>query len=333
MRVSLSCFAVALPFLVIAGGSQSASKVQTSQSQSKKISKPEFEKLMGSLSNWGRWGKDDQLGTINLITPEKRRKAAALVTEGFSVSLARDADTQKAVDNTDPFEHVMSLKVGDEFNMDKYSVFFHGFAHTHFDALSHVYYEGKMYNGFPETSVTAEGAAFLDATNYENGIFTRGVLVDIPKLRNVPYLETTDLVTPADLEAWEKKTGIHIQSGDAVLIRTGRWARRAATGPWDIGNHSAGLDPSCAQWFKKRDVALLGGDGASDAIPSPIEGVSFPIHYLMLVAMGTPMLDQADFEQLAKEAAKRNRYTFLLTFAPIRIKGGTGSLVNPTAVF
>lgn len=302
-------------------------------SKAGKMTKVDFEKMVKDLSNWGRWGKDDQLGTINLITPVKRREAAAQVTEGFAVSLARDADTQKAVDNTTPFEHEMSLAVDGEFNMDKYSVFFHGFAHTHFDAPSHTYYEGRMYNGFPVAAVTADGAKYLSAVNYRDGVFTRGVLVDIPSLRNVPYLDTTDLITSQDLDAWEKKTGVHIGHGDAVFIRTGRWARRAAKGPWDIGNHSAGLDPSTARWLKERDIALLGGDAASDAIPSLVDGVNFPIHILMLVSMGTPMLDQCDLEVLAKAAASRNRYTFLLTVAPIRIKGGTGSLVNPIALF
>ena len=312
-----------------AGKSQARSSANASPQTAKAV----FEKMMTDLSNWGRWGKEDQLGTINLITPEKRREAARQVTEGFSVSLARDTDTEKAIDNANPLEHKMSIGVDDEFNMDSYSVFFHGFGHTHFDALSHVFYQGRMYNGFPQTSVTSEGAKYLAATNYAEGIFTRGVLVDIPRLRNVPYLETADRITASDLDAWEKKTGVHIQSGDAVFIRTGRWARRAAVGPWDIGSQSAGLDPDCARWFKQRGISLLGGDGASDAIPSPVAGVNFPIHLLVIVAMGTPMLDQCDLENLAKAAASRNRYTFLLTFAPIRLKGGTGSLVNPIAVF
>jgi kynurenine formamidase len=339
MSVKCSSVYLAVGFAFAAGWMSTrtpaagVSRAQSSANSAQTTTKAEFEKMMTDLSNWGRWGKDDQLGTINLITPAKRREAAAQVTEGFSVSLARDTDTEKAIDNANPLEHKMSVGVDNEFNMDSYSVFFHGFGHTHFDALSHVFYQGRMYNGFPQTSVTSNGAKYLAATNYADGVFTRGVLVDIAALRNVPYLQTTDLITTNDLDAWEKKTGVHIQSGDAVFIRTGRWARRAALGPWDIGSHSAGLDPSTARWMKQRNIALLGGDGASDAIPSPVEGVNFPIHLLVIVAMGTPMLDQCDLENLAKSAATRNRYTFLLSFAPIRLKGGTGSLVNPIAVF
>jgi kynurenine formamidase len=298
-----------------------------------KLTKADFEKMMKELSNWGRWGKSDQAGTVNLITPAKRKAAAALVTEGYSVSLSRDTDTQPAVDNGSPFIHKMNLGVDNEFNMDEYSISFHGFAHTHLDALSHVFYQGQMYNGFPQSSAKPGGAEFLAVTAYREGIFTRGVLVDIPWLRHVPYLEATDVIYPEELDAWEKKTGVHIQSGDAVFIRTGRWALRAAKGPWDIAAHSAGLYASCARWFKQRDIAILGGDTANDVLPSRIDGVTFPLHQLLLVAMGTPMFDQCDLEPLAKAAATRNRWTFLLTAAPLRAAGGTGSPLNPIATF
>jgi len=298
-----------------------------------RVAQSDIDRMMKELSNWGRWGKSDQMGSVNLITPAKRKAAAALVTEGYSVSLARDTDTQKAVDNDSPFVHKMSPPVDGQFNMDEYSVFFHGFAHTHFDALSHVFYRGQMYNGFPQSAIKPEGAGALAVTAYRDGILSRGVLIDIPRLRNVPYLETTDVIYPDELDAWETKTGIRIESGDIVFIRTGRWARRAAKGPWDIASHSAGLYATCARWLKQRDIAMLGGDAASDALPSGVPGVTFPIHRLLLVAMGTPMLDQCDLEPLAKAAAARNRWTFLLTVAPLRATGGTGSPLNPIATF
>jgi kynurenine formamidase len=298
-----------------------------------RLTKADFEKMMKDLSNWGRWGKSDQMGTVNLITPAKRKAAAALVTEGYSVSLSRDTDTQQAVDNDSPFIHKMNPGVDNEFNMDEYSISFHGFAHTHMDALSHVFYQGQMYNGFPQSSVKPGGAEFLAVTAYREGIFTRGVLVDVPWLRQIPYLEATDVIYAEELDAWEKKTGVHIQSGDAVFIRTGRWALRAAKGPWDIAANSAGLYASLARWFKQRDIAILGGDTSNDALPSRIDGVTFPLHELLLVAMGTPMFDQCDLEPLAKAAAARNRWTFLLTAAPLRATGGTGSPLNPIATF
>ena len=318
--------------LALAGGLVLFS-MQAQTTSSHNLSGTYVDRMMKERSNWGRWGKSDELGTVNLITPAKRKSAAALVTEGVAVSLSRDTDARKTIDNQAPFVHKMSIAVDGQFNMDDDSIFFHGFGHTHFDALSHVFYKGQMYNGFPQTAAQSAGMTALAVTAYKNGIFTRGVLIDIPRLRNVPYLDTDAVIYPEDLDAWEKKTGIHIESGDAVFIRTGRWARRAAKGPWDIGAHSAGLHASCARWFRQRDIAVLGGDTANDAIPSGVQGASFPLHTLLLVAMGTPMFDQCDLEELSNAAAARNRWTFLLTAAPLRVSGGTGSLANPIAVF
>jgi kynurenine formamidase len=297
------------------------------------LTKGQFDQLFKRLSNWGRWGKEDQLGTLNLITPERRREAAALVRSGISVSLARDLNAVKSVDNPDPFRDTMSLGVDGKFNMDTYSVNFHGFAFSHLDALSHTYYDGHLYNGFPDVSTTSAGAGKLDTAQYRNGIFTRGVLVDVPWLRGLPYLDKNAYVAGRDLDAWEAKTGVHIHSGDAVLIRTGRWAMRDAKGPWEISSASAGLDPSAIEWLHERDVALLMSDAAHDAIPSAVEGVDFPIHVLAIVAMGMPLADQCDLEAVAREVRRMHRDTFLLTLAPVRIRGGTGALINPIATF
>jgi kynurenine formamidase len=297
------------------------------------LTKPQFEQLFKQVSNWGRWGKDDQLGTLNLITPARKREAAALVKAGISVSLARDLNEEKSIDNPDPFRDTMNLGVDGKFNMDTYTANFHGFAFSHFDALSHTYYDGHLYNGFPDISITSTGATKLDAAQYRDGIFTRGVLVDVPWMRGLPYLEKNAYVSGKDLDAWEAKTGIHIHSGDAVIIRTGRWALRDAKGPWDIANASAGLDPSAIAWLHKRDAAFLVSDAAHDAIPSSVSGVDFPIHVLAIVAMGMPLADQCNLEEVAKRAQELHRYTFLLTLAPVRIKGGTGALINPIATF
>src|SRR5579871_4066532 len=196
------------------------------------LTKADVDRLMTQLSNWGRWGKTDQMGTVNLITPEKRRNAAKLVTDGMSISLSRNTDSTKAVDNDAPFGHKMMLGVGGQFNMDEYTVAFHGFANTHFDSLSHVYYQGKMYNGYPQSTITDRGAEQLAVTAFRDGFLTRGVLIDMAWLKGVPYLEPSTPIYPDDLDAWEKKTGIKVSSGDAVFIRTGRWARRAEKGPW-----------------------------------------------------------------------------------------------------
>jgi len=290
---------------------------------------------MSELSNWNRWGKTDQMGSVNLITPAKRKQAAALVTEGVSISLAHNTDTQKSADNSSPFKLKMvatGAHPAGQFVVDDYEVTYHGLAHTHMDALCHMSWNGKLYNGIPMTAVTDEGATQLAVTAYKNGIFTRGILVDIPRLKGVPYLEPGAAIYPEDLEAWEKKAGVKIGAGDVVFIRTGRWARRAAKGAWDPAS-IAGLYATCAKWLKARDVAMVGSDAATDVMPSGVEGVVQPMHQLLLIAMGTPIFDNCDLETLGDEAAKRNRWSFLITASPIAVTNGTGSPLNPIAVF
>src|SRR4029453_8284872 len=133
-----------------------------------------------------------------------------------------------------------------------------------------------MYNGFSQQEVTEKGAGKLAITNFKNGILTRGILMDIPRLKGVPYLQPGTAIYPGDLDAWEKKAGIKVGSGDVVFIRTGRWALRDAKGPWNISSNSAGLDAACARWLKSRDAAVLGSAAASDVMPSGVPGVLQP---------------------------------------------------------
>ena len=291
---------------------------------------------MESLSNWGRWGDDDQLGAMNLITPETRLAAAKLVTQGVSVSLARDVEKLEAIDNPSPFGHTM-LNVGlnnpTQFVSDTYQVSYHGYAHTHMDSLCHMAYGGKMYNGYPQAEVVAEGAPRLAVTNYKEGIFARAVLMDIPRLKGLDWLEPGTPIYPSDLDAWEEMSGAKVGSGDVVLIRTGRWALRDSEGPWNVSQRSAGLHASAAKWLRERDAAILGSDAASDVSPSLVDGVGQPIHQLVIIAMGMPIFDNLDLEAVAAEAARQERWEFLLTAAPIAVGGGTGSPFNPIATF
>ena len=294
-----------------------------------------LEQWMASLSNWGRWGEDDELGTLNLITAEKRRQAAALVTEGVSVSLAFDLAKEASANNEFPLEH--SLRVhendGGVFAEDTYTLRYHGFAHSHVDALCHIFHQGKMYNGFPRSAVKPDGAEQLGVQAMKQGIFTRGVLVDVPWLKDLPYLEPGTAVRVEDLEAWERKTGIHIASGDVLLVRTGLYKRRHEVGSWNLTERAAGLHATVVAWLKARDVATVGSDGTNEVFPSGIEGMPFPIHRLAVVALGMPLLDNLNLEDLAREAQARKRWTFLFVAAPLRVPGGTGSPLNPLAVF
>jgi kynurenine formamidase len=298
------------------------------------LTKLDVLNIVDEISNWGRWGANDELGAINLITPEKRRQAAKLVRDGISVSMARDVETEKAADNPNPFVHTM-LSDGQTLHAqwcsDNFSVSYHGFAHSHIDALCHYVHEQTLYNGISAKVVTSDGARKLDIHNLKEGIFTRGILVDLPALKGLDYLEPGTAIYPEDLEAWEKKAGVTISSGDAVLIYTGRWARREAVGPWS--GSQAGLHATAARWLGKRDISVLGSDGGSEVSPSGIPGVNSPVHLLMLHALGVPMLDNLDLEALGAKAAELNRWDFLLTVAPLPVQGGTGSPLNPIATF
>lgn len=299
--------------------------------------KATIDRWMKELSNWGRWGKEDQMGTVNLITPAKRKQAAALVREGVSVSLARNTEKQTAPDNPSPFVHEMRATgknpAGGQFSVDQYSVSYHGYAHTHMDSLCHMFFEGRMYNGYSTDEITTTGANRLAVTAFKNGIFTRGILLDMAHHKGVPYLDTSVAILPSDLDAWEKKAGVQVSSGDVVFLRTGRWARRAAKGPWDAAANSAGFHASCVPWLRKRDVAMVGSDAASDAMPSAVAGVRQPVHQLLLIAMGTPIFDNCDLEAVGEACRSRKRWEFLLTAAPIAVTGGTGSPLNPIATF
>jgi kynurenine formamidase len=214
--------------------------------------------------------------------------------------------------------------------MDNYNVSFHGMGLTHLDALCHASYQGKLYNGFSADSINAQGCMQDSVFVLREGIVTRGVLIDIARMKGVDYLEPGTPIYPEDLAEWENQTGVKVSPGDAVFVRSGRWAMRAAKGP---GSSFAGLHASCARWLHDRGVAILGGDADPEVAPSQIEGVSVPIHLLTLVAMGMPLFDECDLEAVGKEAADRKRWVFLFTAGPLVVRGGTGAPINPIAVF
>ena len=321
----------ATTILLVAGLKMAIHSAQ-SGSAPPQVSKADFERWRSELSNWGRWGKDDQIGAMNLITPAKRRQAAALVREGVSVSLARDADTEKAVDNPDPYEHRMIAP-----GFDRFAVAPHGVAHTHLDSLAHMDHDGVFYNGYRPDSdaVMKNGHTRNSIINLKNGIFTRGVLVDLPRLKGVPYLEPGTPIYAQDLEAWEKFAGVKVTAGDALFIRTGRWVRRAALGPFDTSRTGRRVGPSASMipWLRQRDIALLGSDYPPSVAPSDLDGETGAVHDFVLVSLGVHVFDNCDLDALAEAAAARKRWDFLLTVAPLPIRGATGSPVNPIATF
>lgn len=297
-----------------------------------------FAALFERCSNWGRWGADDERGTLNLITPERTVRAAALVHSGETVSCSRPLNTVPDIENVRPVTHLM-LRAGDVAGTtgmgttgDYFAIASHGFGHSHLDALCHVVWRGQLYNGRPASAVLSTGATANAITIGEGGIVTRGVLLDIPRLRGVEWLEPGTAIEPSDLEAAETAQRIRVSEGDALLVCTGRERRRAARGPWKASSELAGLRYTCGPWLRDRGVALMGSDGGNDVLPSGCD-VGFPIHVLCLVALGMQLFDNLGLDALATACAARDRWEFLLAVAPLRILGGTASPVNPIAVF
>lgn len=290
----------------------------------------EFDAMFQQIKNWNRWGANDQLGSVNLITEAKRKDALKLARSGLTVSLVHNPLTDKADDNASPFEHTMNAG----FTTDTYRVSYHGYSHSHLDALCHILYKDQTYNGYARAEVnTAKGCTKLGIDNLKQGVITRGVLIDIPRLKGVEYLEPGTAIYQEDVEAWEKMAKVKIASGDAILLRTGRWARRAKVGPWAVGRNAAGFHASIVPWIKARGVAIVGSDAASEVTPTLVAGVNLPVHTLLITALGINILDNQDLEQLAETAAKLKRWEFMITINPMPITGGTGSPLNTIATF
>ena len=299
------------------------------------VSQAQFDEWVGTLSNWGRWGPDDEIGTLNLITPEKRKEASSLIQNGVTVSLARNTDNIESVDNPCPVEWEM-INATRNGASDRIAFrCIHGLGTTHIDGFGHRFFDGKMWNGveMAQTVTMEEGAKVNSVLTMKDGIVTRGVLYDIPRLKGVDYLEPGYRVTVDDLEAWEEMTGVSVGPGDAMLFRWGRWARREAEGPFDTWEESAGLDNTVIPWLKERDISILGWE-TPGYTPRP-EGdlPTLSLHDFALTMLGIHLIDRSDLGALADMAAAQGRWEFMLTIAPLPIPNGTGSPVNPIAIF
>ena len=301
----------------------------------------DFLRAMEELSNWGRWGPDDELGAANFITPVKRKAAAALVTEGVSLSLAHDVIQAEAVDGGTYLDRRV-LRIGPNGASDQYQYTgsYHGAIHSHLDSVDcHVMFEGKGYNGVPMEAVEAAGGCPKGSIHaLRDGIVTRGVLFDATLLpgRATPegWLEPGEAITWADLETLEAIEDVRVSEGDVILLYTGRWKRRATLGPWPTSEGVAGYQADVAYFLKERGVSFIGHDMWNDVSPHGFpQSVGLPLHRLALVALGVSIFDNLDFERLAEEARRLNRYAFLFTAAPLRIEQGMGSPINPIATF
>ncbi len=331
MRLTMRC----LPILALLAVTLHSQQPGPPNPRHAPVTKAQVDRWMSELSNWGRWGKDDQLGALNLVTMEKRRQAMALAKTGAVVSLERKIVPSKAPDETraDGKPHGVSYfdirfktfppgdpRGNDGFSSDIQESHVHG-PMTHLDALCHDSADGKLYNGFPLNDTVSQevGCTRLGLDNLKEGIVTRGILIDMTRLKSAASRGQDAPVYVDDIEAWEKQTGITVSAGDALFAYNPRRNDQPA-------GASVGFDLSVVPWMKARGVAVTSNVMA-------IADDRHADHKLVLVALGTYLLDGVALEGLADTAARLNRWEFMLVVAPLQVPGSTGSIVNPLAMF
>ena len=248
-------------------------------------------------------------------------------------------------DNPSPAVHVFSLlhdipisEAGLTFGMCWLGMGSHGDAYTHVDALNHVGYKGKLYNGKPVSTLTSRGSEWGSVTAYSTGLVGRGVLLDAARYRGVDWLEPGEAVTRAELEDIERKQGVRLGEGDILVFRTGHHARRLKLGPWSneyppAGTGKAGLHVDTIPWMHERKIAAFLPDGDGETVPSNVEGLPYPIHPLQLTAMGMLISDSLQLEELAAAVTEEGRFEFMVVGLPLRLPGATGTPWNPIAIF
>ncbi len=303
------------------------------------------------LSNWGRWGDDDTRGALNMITPQKALEAIALVEEGRTVNLMHMAEFHPSVDGWRfwPGEKWLTSvnpetgEVGTGAALDAIRFSTHDGTLSHLDAICH--YDRRppladidpdyrvTYNNHrhPRTELSCQGD--VGVMGMGEGYVTRAVLVDMPLMKRVEWLEPSTPIFIEDLEAWEEFAGVTIGEGDALLIRTGRWAKREAEGPWKYDQGGAGLHASVLPWLRERDVSLLVGDAVTDVQPSGVEGFGRPVHTISMVAMGLPLVDNGYLEDVAATAREFQRWEFMLSWLINQSDGGTAVPFSGVATF
>ena len=315
----------------------------STQDPAVKVTLETLERWETELSNWGKWGPKDQRGALNYITPEKTIQATRLVEDGVTVTLGHFVNEDKAIDSGNfwPTNHQMtSLDPNTGLPLaalDAMSFSLHDGQLSHMDALCHyaTQRDGKaiIFNGYPQ-DMTANGCiGDLAIDDMGPGYVTRGILVDMPLLRGVDWLEPSTPIYVSDLEEWEAFAGITVSPGDVLFIRGGRWARREALGPWNYARGGAGLHASVLPWLKERGVSLLVGDAVNDVQPSGVAGINRPIHTMTQVFIGLPLVDNGYLEDVAREAASRERWEFMVSWQITKVPNGTASPFNAIATF
>lgn len=303
---------------------------------------PEFHDIAKRVNNWGRWGRDDEIGTLNLITDEVVRTAAAGVRTGRRVPLALPlqgdgVQTGMIPGRINPLHSMVAVNMemfgpGTVATSDD-AVTMGLQAATHWDALTHVSHSGKLYNGRPADSITPHGGSAFSGIDKVEHLVSRGVLLDVARARGVDRLDGAHAVTPDDLEAAEDLAATKVRAGDIVLVRTGQIQQYLAGDKHAYAYPSPGLSVHTPEWFHTRDVAAVADDTLTfEIVPPEIENLWLPVHALDLVEMGMLQGQNWNLEPLSEACAEESRYAFLLTATPEPFTGGTGSPVAPVAI-
>ena len=302
----------------------------------------EFLELARKVNNWGRWGDDDEIGTLNLITPEVVRRAAECIRRGavfpLAVPLSLDGpQTGTIPGRINPLRTMVAINeplTGDpsEFCSSDDVVVMGLQAGTHWDSLAHASYDGRLYNGFPAASITAAGAAHCGIDKVKS-LVSRGVLLDVARAKGLERLEPGYALTPADLDAAEEQARVTVGAGDVVLLRTGQMQLLHEGRKWDYTYPSPGPSTMTVPWFRDRDVAAVATDTLTyEVCPWERDDVMVPVHLLHLVEMGMTQGQNFDLEALAADCADDDVYEMFLEATPEPFVGGLGTPVNPVAV-
>lgn len=290
---------------------------------------------LDELSNWGRWGADDQAGTLNLIEEHATKRGLHAARLGRAIPLGRPISPTRGVGSPNGgMLHFMTSAGSDApasgkgVAADWFGMPVHGFDFTHIDAPSHEFWNGTMYNGYPASEVRADRGALRCAVTAAPAIVTRGVLADMPRALNMEFLPPGYAISKTELVAALESQGSRVQPGDAVLVRTG--SDLIPEGERTQGR-IAGLHATCLEWIRESDIAVLGSDGTNDARPSEVPTMDSPVHIVGLVAMGLWLIDNLALEDLAAACSAFEQWEFLFTCCPLPLKNTTGSPVAPVA--
>ena len=302
--------------------------------QSLSAEKKSFDNLFKKLDNTGKWGQNDRLGTINYITSEKVKSSLKYIKKGVSVSLSfKITEDSLALNNFNSDKLSSYSHETNELNLkgynwvtDNFSISYHGHTHSHIDALNHLSHNGLYYNQLKSPDE-------LGVENLKNGVLTKAILIDLPLLKGKEFVEAGYKISVKDIIEFEKKFNVKIERGDILLIRTGRWKQKEIKGEWNFLLKSTGLHFNVMQFLSEREISILGSDGTNDSNPPLIEEEGSPIHKLSIVAMGMPLLDNLNLEQLSKKAKLFSTWEFFISVQPLKIDKGTGSPINAIALF